>query len=247
MKRATASQLSVAAKTAGRRAPRLGRLPAAQGKQKMAQVLDIARDHFARFGFQGTTVDAIAAEAGVTKRTIYAWHTDKTSLLVACIKNGAENLATLRIAASQDHDAALRAYGAEVLEILTRPASVGLALMYFRDGRDFPALAAAMRTATDDYMVAPAAAYLRQQGMPRAAAIARATIFVSMLMSDLHRRLLLGEALPAQHEIAEHVALVVAIFLHGSSLADAAPSVASHTPKAELPARALNNRRSASA
>ena len=183
----------------------------------MAKVLDVARAHFARFGYQGATIDAIAAEARVTKRTIYAWHADKAALLQACITDGAEKLARPRLTAGQDPAIVLHQYATELLEIVTRPASVGLALMFFRDGRDVPLLAATMRTAIDEHMTEPVAAYLRLRGASPAAATARAGVFVSMVMSDLQQRLLLGDALPNRKQVAAHVALVVGIFTGGAA------------------------------
>jgi AcrR family transcriptional regulator len=43
-------------------------------------LLQVATDNFIRLGFNATTLDRIAAEAGVAKRTIYARYPDKQAL-----------------------------------------------------------------------------------------------------------------------------------------------------------------------
>ena len=40
-------------------------------------LLEVATDNFIRLGFNAATLDRIAAEAGVAKRTIYARYPDK--------------------------------------------------------------------------------------------------------------------------------------------------------------------------
>jgi AcrR family transcriptional regulator len=46
-------------------------------------ILDAARSKFDRFGFKKTTVDEIAREARISKRTIYEHFKDKEDLFVS--------------------------------------------------------------------------------------------------------------------------------------------------------------------
>jgi AcrR family transcriptional regulator len=50
-----------------------------------ARVRDAALDLFLEHGFDGTTMDAVAASAGVTKRTLYAKYADKQALFTAVV------------------------------------------------------------------------------------------------------------------------------------------------------------------
>jgi TetR/AcrR family transcriptional regulator, mexJK operon transcriptional repressor len=52
---------------------------------KRAAILQAARDRFVADGFDGTSVDVIAAVAGVSKRTVYDYFGDKQTLLGAVI------------------------------------------------------------------------------------------------------------------------------------------------------------------
>jgi AcrR family transcriptional regulator len=53
-------------------------------------LLDIATDIFVRIGYNATTLDRIAAEAGVAKRTIYARYPDKQALFFAVMRRLSE-------------------------------------------------------------------------------------------------------------------------------------------------------------
>lgn len=59
---------------------------------KRAAILDAARERFMTDGFDGTSVDAISATAGVSKRTVYDYFGDKQALLVAVIETCSSSL-----------------------------------------------------------------------------------------------------------------------------------------------------------
>ncbi|MBI5118745.1 TetR/AcrR family transcriptional regulator [Candidatus Poribacteria bacterium] len=52
-------------------------------EDKKNHILDVAKVRFDKFGFKKTTVDEIAGDAGVSKRTLYELFEDKESLFVA--------------------------------------------------------------------------------------------------------------------------------------------------------------------
>ncbi len=58
----------------------------------MRQVLDAALDLFVKNGFDGTSIDDIAAHAGLTKGAIYFYFNDKLSLLDALLERTADEL-----------------------------------------------------------------------------------------------------------------------------------------------------------
>lgn len=59
--------------------------PAGRGEKSRHELTRIAIDCFARFGFQGTSIDRIARAAGVTKGAIYYHFKDKEDLLAAAV------------------------------------------------------------------------------------------------------------------------------------------------------------------
>jgi TetR/AcrR family transcriptional repressor of mexJK operon len=67
--------------------------------QKRAAILAAARELFVRDGVERTSMDAVAARANVSKRTVYDYYGDKQGLLLGVIVDGGESLiASLRTA-----------------------------------------------------------------------------------------------------------------------------------------------------
>jgi len=72
--------------------------PVREGQaHKRAAILAAARDLFVGSGVERTSMDAVAARAGVSKRTVYDYYGDKRRLLLGVVENAGERaLATLR-------------------------------------------------------------------------------------------------------------------------------------------------------
>ena len=62
--------------------------------QKRAAILTAARELFLSDGFDRTSVDAVAARAGVSKRTVYDYFGDKQTLLQAVVDGVGQSLIT---------------------------------------------------------------------------------------------------------------------------------------------------------
>jgi TetR/AcrR family transcriptional repressor of mexJK operon len=73
--------------------------------QKRGAILAAARELFLADGFERTSVDAIAATAGVSKRTVYDYFGDKRTLLLAVVEQA---IASLSAAVSVAIDENLR-------------------------------------------------------------------------------------------------------------------------------------------
>ena len=65
------------------RAPRLGRPPAADSAARRHAILTAARRRFAAHGYDGTTLSAVAKDAGITLGAIYHYFEDKVALYEA--------------------------------------------------------------------------------------------------------------------------------------------------------------------
>ena len=66
-----------------------------RAERKRAQIESAARSLFLEQGYAGTTMDAVAAAAGVSKQTLYSYFASKTDLLAAIL---ADELGTLFVA-----------------------------------------------------------------------------------------------------------------------------------------------------
>lgn len=71
--------------------------------EKRRAIAEAARTVFGREGFTRANVDVIAAEAGVSKRTIYNHYTDKEQLFLSVIQEGAYAVAKTHIAIADRH------------------------------------------------------------------------------------------------------------------------------------------------
>lgn len=59
---------------------------------KEEQILNAAKNLFTNYGFKKVSMDEIASEAGVTKKTVYTYFSSKEELLKYCIKEELQNM-----------------------------------------------------------------------------------------------------------------------------------------------------------
>ncbi|MFF0817171.1 TetR/AcrR family transcriptional regulator [Rhodococcus sp. NPDC003318] len=63
-----------------------GRPTREQAEARQDELLDAALGLFLEHGFEMTTIEMIASHVGMTKRTVYAHHSDKASLFLAAVQ-----------------------------------------------------------------------------------------------------------------------------------------------------------------
>lgn len=106
-----------------------GRPKASELEQRDEHILRIAGETFLNSGFGGTTMDAVASAAGISKRTLYARYADKTVLFNAVLRDLiARRLSTIE--QFQTEQGTLRdkllALGRYLVETSLTPQSVGV-------------------------------------------------------------------------------------------------------------------------
>ncbi|MFW0787253.1 TetR/AcrR family transcriptional regulator [Gordonia sp. CPCC 206044] len=69
---------------------RAGRPTRAQAEARHEQLLDAALDLFLELGFEQATIEMIAAQVGMNRRTVYARYTDKAALFRAAAQRAIE-------------------------------------------------------------------------------------------------------------------------------------------------------------
>lgn len=114
-----------------------------------AAALDAARTLFLKKGYNGTTMDEIAEQAGLTKRTLYNNYADKSSLFLEMV-SGATSYAESfsesireefdRAAASTDCRKSLHDLGRRLAHAIVRPEIVAIRRLLIGEVRDFPTL-----------------------------------------------------------------------------------------------------------
>jgi TetR/AcrR family transcriptional regulator, mexJK operon transcriptional repressor len=102
--------------------------PVSEQPAKQQQILVGARQAFAELGYERTSVDLIAARAGVSKATLYNHFEDKKALFVACFSEEADEMRERLLAVLRepegDLEPALQRIGEQLVTfILSRTVS----------------------------------------------------------------------------------------------------------------------------
>lgn len=121
-----------------------GRPTREQAAQRHEELLDCALKVFLENGFERSTIDGIAASAGMAKRTIYGLYPDKAALFEASVQRAVDRwlvpIETLRAAETDDLEETLLAIGRIRLAGITSPAGVALQRILNAEGNRFPRL-----------------------------------------------------------------------------------------------------------
>ena len=207
--------------------PRPGARPA-----KGEAVMRAARAEFGRHGYARTSIDAIAAEAGVSTRTIYNHFAGKEQLFAAVLTSSAT-----QVADSVVQGAAL-AFAPEPLEPLdVERALVGLGLLLAAQQTDFPEHFAMVRQIDAEADHFPQGVYEAWQDAGprrvRAEVVARlrdladrgllvvdnppraAVHFAVLTTGEMREASARGVRPPREDEAKEMVAAGVSVFLNG--------------------------------
>lgn len=121
---------------------RAGRPTKAQIVARNSELLDAALNDFLDKGFEGATIEAIAASVQMTKRTIYARYADKESLFLAAVLRAIEYNATpverLRAVVTDDIEETLLAIARARLDQLMTPGGIKLQRIISTESYRFP-------------------------------------------------------------------------------------------------------------
>jgi len=120
---------------------------------KRLSILEAAAAVFGRDGFAGASIELIAAEAGVSRQTVYNHHGDKETLFVDVVKNmtgrvNAELFATLATFPDRPRDlqAELVGFASRLAaNCMCKPDNMALRKMIEAEGERYPELLTAWR------------------------------------------------------------------------------------------------------
>lgn len=163
-----------------------GRPTAAERDRRHDAILDAAIARFTAHGYGGTAIEAIAIDAGVTKRTIYTWFGDLADVLTAAVERQHGYLLAESAVAEADVDEAaessLEDSTTRLVLALHSDVSVSLHRLVIAESPRFPEVAAAF------YAAGPARsiAFLSTHVGPMAEQL------YTLLLGEPHRRRLLG-------------------------------------------------------
>ncbi len=183
-------------------------------------LLDVALDLFLAQGFEGTSIEAICARAGMAKRTVYARYGDKQALFRAALQRAIEEwivpVERLRAAEAEDLEQSLLAIGEILLANIMSPAGLRLLRLTNAESVRAPDIGATnVQQGTEPTILFLADLFQRRLGQAVAPDDAR-----DAAEGFLH--LVTGPAIDAawgvardEAALARHIRSSVRLFLHG--------------------------------
>ena len=189
--------------------------------EKRAAILDAAKRLFPSSGFEGTSMDAIAAEAGVSKLTVYSHFTDKETLFFAAIRARCEEQmpATLfDVEVDGPVRRQLEAIARAFFALVTAPESVALHRLLTAGTGLSDKLVQMFWEAGPQRVQCGFQQFLRHEvaaGQLAIVDIPRASSqFFALLKGELHARMLCGCSQPfGEADIDQHIRATVEMFL----------------------------------
>ncbi|MDE2577479.1 MAG: TetR/AcrR family transcriptional regulator [Hyphomicrobiales bacterium] len=198
-------------------APRHERAP---DRRKARQVMDGARRAFLADGFDGASMNEIAAAAGVSKGTLYAYYPSKAALFEALVREDrraqAERLAPYDYEGPAEE--VLMRLGVSVMELMLEPAHVEQVRIVTGAAAKFPEIGRAFYEAGPLFGQKKLAHWLARRVEAGELAIADVDLasvqFFNLAQGALFKRMLFdGAATPTREEIVATVQSATAVFL----------------------------------
>lgn len=190
------------------------------GSPKRAAIIAAATDLFTHLGYGAVSMDAIAAKAGVSKRTVYSHFSGKDVLFAAVMTRhcGTVSGDAWDLDPEVEPRRMLTDRGRRFLSLVTSPEAVALLRTVTAEAERFPELGRAFFETGPKCWTGSFEDYLRAQDekgrlrVPNPALAAK--FLVSVLKDPLHLRCMLGvQGKVSEAEIATHVDSVVDAFL----------------------------------
>ena len=205
--------------------PRRGR---PRDPERFRRILEAARNHFYTHGLERASVDAIAAEAGVSKMTIYSNFGSKEGLFGAVIQESTDRVmggdAGVEALDPTQPRKALLAIGEQFLTLVREEHTLGKMRSLYGVASSQPEACRAFYREGPERLTAELAAYLRRANdagtlrvkNPRLAA----NLFLAMFLGDGHFRGLLMLDLPDARENKALLREAVQMFMAAYAVAD---------------------------
>src|SRR5204862_5152030 len=142
----------------------------ARMEKKRTQIRMAAKALFLRSGFQGTSTDAIAAEAGVSKETLYRYYARKEDLFVDVVRSlTTEHLHLMQVAERDTEPTSihglrglLRVIAQEVVETMAQPKYLAVFRLMLAELPRFPELGPLFRQTVPEPAINALLVLLRQ-------------------------------------------------------------------------------------
>lgn len=207
--------------------------PAGPGRPKdlgkRAAILDVAKRYFTQHGFDGVSMDQIAAEAGVSKLTVYSHFGDKESLFSAAIRAKCEEQmppALFLQGLEGSLREQLKAIGHAFFALVTSEEAIAMHRMMMLPGTGDSHVRELYWQAGPKQVKDAFGEFLRARegrGELRVPDIERAASqFLCLLKGEMHIQLLCGMCCqPMIEDVDAHIAATVDLFLRAHAVSEA--------------------------
>lgn len=199
-------------------APR-GRPRDADRAARRDALLETALRQFLDHGYGGTTIEVVAAQARVAKRTVYTTIGDKADLFVAVVRRLGDRVVNAVAPDAGDPVADLHAFGVRLIRLMLSDEAIGLHRLVTGEAAKFPDLAA-RHYANGPHRYIGVLAGLLAALPPGRIAVgaddldALAEQLFTLLMGEPHRRRMFGmDPAPTEESAAAHVSATLALIL----------------------------------
>jgi len=190
---------------------------------KREQVVAAARKLFLGAGYGATSMDAIAAEANVSKRTVYSHFQNKETLFAAIMVDVCNILSDSNPnepSASDNPEIVLKQFGLYIIKSAFKPEALDVFRVVLAESSAFPELGKAFWDAGPDVMKNDIAEYLKDldhRGVLNVKnPVLSAFQFIGMLKWPYHMRRLFGAGnAPTDLEMEESLDIAVSTFVNG--------------------------------
>ena len=179
---------------------------------KRAGIVSGAKDVFLRHGFEGASMDGIAATAGVSKMTVYRYFRSKEELFAGVIRDLCERIIDedLERMLERRPEEALRGFARKMVTILFARDTVELHRIVIAESRRFPALGRLFYKSGPEACIAMLTAYLERHSSRKTLNLRNprrtAEEFLELLRGYAHLRVLLGvQKTLSAHELEENI------------------------------------------
>ena len=176
-----------------------GRPTPAESERISARIMAAASKMLLRAGFAQTSMDAIAAEIGISKRTLYSRHPGKAALFEAIVldvvNTGLSNIVTEQLSGKTPRDKLL-ALSLRILEVATDPLIISLERVVVGESWQFPKLASLVGQYGMPPIREEVLAVLRDYGASESGLARDAEIFLSITVIPHLRQAVLQRTPP---------------------------------------------------
>jgi AcrR family transcriptional regulator len=196
-----------------------GRPTRAEAERRQEHLIETAGAMFMKFGFDGTSIDAVAEAACMSKRTVYARYRDKNELFSAVLRNLIDRwlvpINQFQLG-TRELEPMLMEIGRHLLTSALTPQVVSLHRIIVGESERRPEFGLLANAEGRQPAIRAIAAVLKRQGSKlRVNDFERAAEqFISLVVDNGLRLAAFGIG-PAPHEVEGRVRQAVDLFLHG--------------------------------